>query len=131
MSPRAHFALANFYKRNGDIDIAIELYRRVLELDPDYHEAHNNLGVLYFKEGKIDLAIEEFKKALSSMPAYLNARMGLGKAFMKKGEMEMAKREFEAAIALARVTHQDAVTKEAASYLEWIKKRTILGEIKQ
>jgi len=131
MSPRAHFALANFYKRNGDIDIAIELYRRVLELDPDYHEAHNNLGVLYFKEGKIDLAIEEFKNALSSMPAYLNARMGLGKAFMKKGEMEMAEREFEAAIALARVTHQDAVTKEATSYLEWIKKRTILGEIKQ
>ena len=131
MSARAHFALGNFYKRSGDTAIAIELYRKVIDLDADYYEAHNNLGVLYFKEGAIDPAIEEFKKALSSMPAHLNARMGLGKALMKKGEMEMAEREFEAAIALARFTHQDTVVEDAMSYLEWIKKRTVLGEIKQ
>ncbi len=131
MSARAHFALGNFYKRNGDIAIAIESYRKVLDLDPDYYEAHNNLGVLYFKEGAIDLAIEEFKRALSIMPAHLNARMGLGKALMKKGETEMAKKEFEAAVTLARVTHQDTVIRDAMSYLKWIKERAIFGEINQ
>ncbi|MBI5756242.1 MAG: tetratricopeptide repeat protein, partial [Nitrospirae bacterium] len=125
-SARAHFALGNFYKRNLDIPMAIRLYKKVVEIDPDYYEAYNNLGVLYYKEESLDQAAEEFKKALNISPSYINARMGLGEVYMKKGDIEMAKREIKSAMALAEFTHQDDVAKKAMFYLKWIDERNNL-----
>ena len=42
---------------------AVFRWERVLEIDPQYAQAHNNLGVAYEALGKTDEAIEAYKRA--------------------------------------------------------------------
>ena len=42
--------------------------KRVLEIDPRYAQAHNNLGVAYEALGKTDEAIEAYKRATELDP---------------------------------------------------------------
>ena len=40
----------------------------VLEIEPDYAEAHNNLGLILSKRGEFDAAIAHFRQALKTTP---------------------------------------------------------------
>ena len=42
---------------------AVFRWERVIEIDPQYARAHNNLGVAYEALGKTDEAIEAYKRA--------------------------------------------------------------------
>lgn len=47
---------------------AVFRWKRVLEIDPEYAQAHNNLGVAYEALGKTDEAIEAYKRATELDP---------------------------------------------------------------
>jgi cytochrome c-type biogenesis protein CcmH/NrfG len=47
---------------------AAQLFRRVLERDPNYVRAAFNLGVVYFELGEVDLAEKEWSRVLESAP---------------------------------------------------------------
>ena len=47
---------------------AVFRWERVLEIDPQYAQAHNNLGVAYEALGKTDEAIEAYKRATELDP---------------------------------------------------------------
>ena len=47
---------------------AVFRWERVLEIDPRYAQAHNNLGVAYEALGKTDEAIEAYKRATELDP---------------------------------------------------------------
>lgn len=47
----------------GDLDAAIELYEKAVELDPEDAVAHNNLGLLREKKGYQKQAQKDFEKA--------------------------------------------------------------------
>ena len=47
---------------------AIFRWKRVLEIQPQNAQAHNNLGVAYEATGKIDQAIESYKRATKLKP---------------------------------------------------------------
>ena len=48
----------------GQVDEAIAHYRKALEINPDYVEAHYNLGNALAGRGQVDEAIAHFQKAL-------------------------------------------------------------------
>ncbi len=49
---------------DGDIENAINTFRKVLELDPNYALAHSSLGYIYLTRGNADLAGASFDRAL-------------------------------------------------------------------
>lgn len=68
----------------GNIEEAARSYRKCLEINPGFAEAHNNLGTIYQESGKLDLAENEFKSALldptyrsRELPFYNLARLDL------------------------------------------------------
>ena len=61
----------------GDLEIAIELYRRSIETCPTA-EAHTFLGWTYSFQGKLDKAIEECKKAIQIDPDFGNPYNDIG-----------------------------------------------------
>ena len=49
---------------DGDIENAINTFRKVLELDPNYALAHSSLGYIYLTRGNAELAGASFDRAL-------------------------------------------------------------------
>ena len=49
--------------------MAIEEYKKAIELDPKNALYHNDLGFIYKNQGKNDLAIAECKKAIKLNPS--------------------------------------------------------------
>lgn len=52
---------------------AIEAYRRALEIDPGFADAHCNLGTVYYNRGRRPEALECFRRALELDPLHLEA----------------------------------------------------------
>ncbi len=75
MSVEAHQAAwelvreAYQYQIGGEYDMAVELYKRSLNLHPTA-EAYTFLGWAYHYQGKLDEAIEECKKAIQIDPEF-------------------------------------------------------------
>jgi len=74
---------------SGEIDKAIELYRRSLELYPTA-EAHTFLGWAYSFHGHYDDAIKECRKAIKVDPEYGNPYNDIGAYLIEKGRPEEA-----------------------------------------
>ncbi len=90
--------MAKFYMKSGNLDKATSLLKRVVELNPRYQVAYNDLGMIYLKQGKIDQAIELFKSILQTDPFNPQVHVNLGLAFMLKEELGEAKKELEKSI---------------------------------
>ncbi|MDR0766421.1 MAG: tetratricopeptide repeat protein [Odoribacteraceae bacterium] len=59
----ATFNVANVRVKNGDIDLAIQLYTRVIEQDREIAEAYYNRGLLYIYKGETSRAVADLGKA--------------------------------------------------------------------
>jgi tetratricopeptide (TPR) repeat protein len=57
----------------GTQDEAVEAYRRALEIDPAFADAHCNLGTVYYNRGRRPAALECFRRALKLEPLHLEA----------------------------------------------------------
>jgi Tfp pilus assembly protein PilF len=80
----------------GEIDEAIQLFTRSLELEPTA-EAYTFRGWAYSFQGRIDDAIEECRKAIATDPAFGNPYNDIGCYLMQKGELDEAVPWFEQA----------------------------------
>ena len=65
VSPDTSVHSAEPYLDAGRVDEAIESYRKVLELEPNYHIAHHSLARAYIEKGMYQQAIEELEKAMA------------------------------------------------------------------
>ncbi|HEX8926327.1 MAG TPA: tetratricopeptide repeat protein [Terriglobales bacterium] len=81
-------------QQQGDMQTAIESYRKALELKPDLAEARANLGAALAAVGDFDGAIAEDSRALSNAPDKAAVRMNLALAYYKKGDWAHAREEF-------------------------------------
>jgi serine/threonine protein kinase len=69
---------------------AIQSYRRAIELNPNFDEAHHQLGFVYLHIGLLDRAQQEIEKALAINPANTLARYRLGVINMCRAKYEEA-----------------------------------------
>jgi len=93
MNARAFQYLGLAYHNAGDIDRAIEEYKKSLILNPFQPDVHNNIGISYFYNGETDAAIRHFKHALSINPSHRDAHYNLGIAYGEKGLFNLAQEE--------------------------------------
>jgi|GEM_PF-1666307 len=59
----AYYNLGARYTRAGKDNEAIEIFNKIVEIDPRYAPAYNALTVLFYKAGRYDLAVIYFDKA--------------------------------------------------------------------
>jgi tetratricopeptide (TPR) repeat protein len=99
---RVYDYLGLAYQKAGDLDKAIQQYRKSLSLDPFYADAHNNIGIAYFDKGLVDNAITHFKHAIEIDPSHADAHYNLGVAYGEKGLIGPAYEEMLTGIRLRR-----------------------------
>lgn len=64
-------------QRMGNLDGAMSLYQKVIQLDPLYTVAYNDLGIIYEAKGLFERAEESYLKAIKIDPFYLSAYTNL------------------------------------------------------
>jgi protein arginine N-methyltransferase 7 len=92
------FDLAVQNHQNNNLQDAQNYYQKVLELDPNYANPHNNLGVIFQELGKNQKAKDCFEKAIKINPNYADAHNNLGVIFQGLGEYQKAKDCYKKAI---------------------------------
>jgi tetratricopeptide (TPR) repeat protein len=99
--PRAHVyrtAEANLLVRGGQTDEAIVVYRAVLDNQPDYVDAHENLALAYSRQGKHDKALESLRRAQELSPDSPSIHNSMGAVLVATGDLDAAIEQFRAAI---------------------------------
>ena len=56
--------LANIKREQGNVDQAMTLYLRALEVYPDFAAAHSNLASILQMQGKLQEALQHYKEAI-------------------------------------------------------------------
>lgn len=121
----AHYYLAHHYAQVVKYREAEQELRTVLNIDPNYSEAHTYLGQILARLGRWDEAIASYHRALSD-PLYVTpdlARFHLGRALAHQGAMEEAIEVFEDAL----LTSPPSVAREVV-HLELGRAYIELGE---
>ena len=75
---------------SGDLQGAIDEFKRALLIDPSNVNVHNSLGVCYGLQGEYESAIEEFKTVASLDPGDYMAMFNLGLVHALKKQPERA-----------------------------------------
>jgi protein O-mannosyl-transferase len=86
----AYSNLGSFLSSRGDVDEAIQDFRRAIELNPDASKDHNNLGKALLQKGRMAEAIEEFQTALRISPDDSDAENNIGAFYLQKGDPDEA-----------------------------------------
>jgi len=84
----------------GNFQKAEQLYKEILQVQPDDFYALHYLGVLFYQLGKYDPAIEYITKALQVNPADANAYYNLGNIYKDKGQLDDAITSYKKALQL-------------------------------
>jgi tetratricopeptide (TPR) repeat protein len=83
------FQSAFHAQMNGELDTAVALYKRSIELYPTA-EAHTFLGWTYSFQGSLDDAIAECKKAIEVDPDFGNPYNDIGAYLIELGRLDDA-----------------------------------------
>src|ERR1022692_1836753 len=71
--------------KQGRLDVAIQEFRKVTELQPDSAVGHAHLGDAYFQNGEYGAAIPELERALRLNPNLMGTHQTLGVALLVQG----------------------------------------------
>ncbi|MGO9922523.1 MAG: tetratricopeptide repeat-containing sulfotransferase family protein [Isosphaeraceae bacterium] len=92
--------LAVKHHRAGNLSQAEQLYRRVLDIDPDQVDALHLLGLTSASLGRSEQAVEFLGRAVHVRPDFAEAQNSLGTLLEKQGKLEDAARCYRQALAL-------------------------------
>jgi len=93
-------ALFDKAEQAQDIEEKLTLYSRLVQLQPKFADAKNNLGVTLFRAGRIDDAFNFFTKLLADHPDYAMGYNNLGFVCEAKGLKDEAVAHYRKAIEL-------------------------------
>jgi Tfp pilus assembly protein PilF len=95
-----HFNSGVAFYNQKEFSKAIQAYQKVIELDPTYVEAYNNLGITYQTMGDGKSAFGAYQKATEINPRYEKGYNNLGLLFLLEGRYEEALEVFQKALAI-------------------------------
>ena len=97
-SGNVHHLLARFEVSRGNLDRAIEHFRKSVEIEPDYPPFYNDLGNALARRGRLDEAIENYRRALALNPRLSLVQFNLGSALALQGHLREAEQHLEEAL---------------------------------
>ena len=78
---------------DGKLDESIDLYRKALEIDPNYQDALHGLGMSLFNHGRFDEAAEAAKRLIAIDGDDVLAHTSLSMIYHAQGRIEDAEKE--------------------------------------
>ena len=99
-NPDSHYLLAGYYQERGRHKEAIEEFKKVLLIDPNYVKAYNGMGVSYDLLGDFTRAIGSYKMALSLNPNLDYVHNNLGYSYLLQGNLDDGITALKRAIAI-------------------------------
>lgn len=87
---RAYNNLAYELVRMGQAGDAILMYRKAIEMNPDFSGAYNNLGFLFYQQGQYAEAEKCLLRAIQLEPTLPNAPSNLGLIYLRTGKLDLA-----------------------------------------
>ena len=87
-------------KQLGKLEEAIDVYKKAIDIKPDYAELHYNIGNALKEQGKLDEAIEAFTKAVSIKPNYTLAYNNMSNVLKEQGKLEEAIEVYNKALSI-------------------------------
>ena len=93
-----YYAAAGSLKRRNRADESVAYYRKALELEAGYTEAHYNLGNTYAFLGKVDQAIGCFREALEQKPESEMIHGNLAFWLVRQGRLAEAVEHYKEAL---------------------------------
>lgn len=82
-------------QQTGNYAAAEDVYRKLLELDPNQVATHVNLAIVMVNLGQFDAAIQQYQQAEKLLPGDPRIEMNLGLAYEKSGRLEAACQTFD------------------------------------
>lgn len=95
----AQIKLALTHEFSGEKEMAIMVYKTIIEKNPEFIPAYSNLASVYIEDNDFEKAIGLFKKALEINAQYYRAFLGLGLCFDKMKQYSRAIRYYKKYIA--------------------------------
>jgi Flp pilus assembly protein TadD len=99
-NPDSHYLLACYYQERGRHKEALEEFKKVLFIDPNYVKAYNGMGVSHDLLADFSSAIEFYKQALKINPDMDYVHNNLGYSYLLQGNFDGAVTAFKNAIGL-------------------------------
>lgn len=97
-SPETHNNLGQRYQKTGELEKAIEEFKKAIELNPKYTGAMNNLAICYSRLGRYAEAEAAYLQVIKLNPEDAYAMNNLAVMYMEAGRWEPAKKYGEMAI---------------------------------
>ncbi|CAM0138900.1 protein required for normal CLN1 and CLN2 G1 cyclin expression [Umbelopsis sp. WA50703] len=88
------YNLGRLCEDNGDLEKAVEIYKKIINGNPGYADAHLRLGAIEQNKGHVTDAIEHYKDVFDSNANNADAWTMIGQAQMSMNE-KICKRSFE------------------------------------
>lgn len=101
LNPYAYHAKADYLRDQDKLTEAIELYRKIAQIDSQYEEAYYNAGLLYMELDSVALAYDQFDIALQVDPLHIRSYFFRGYAAELMGRVEQARSDYRHALRLA------------------------------
>ncbi len=117
-NPKELALLGDKYFEGSKFNQAIEIYKKVLELDPRDVDTYNDLGLAYQYVNRTDLAIDILQKGVKAGPSDQRILLSLGFVNMSAGNNTEAKTALKKAVEL---NPQTEIGQEAMRMLGLIK----------
>lgn len=96
----AHHAKAYYLQNNDRIDEALEIYKQIHTMDPQYPEAYLNSAILLMYRDSLDAAMKELVILEQIEPTNPATYFYKGKIYQFKGQPDLARAMFEQALRL-------------------------------
>lgn len=88
------------FQRAGRLDVAEQIYRKILDVQPDQPDALYLLGTVCHRQGKLDDAVQHLLMAVSVRPDYAEAHNNLGVVMATMGHRLDAVKHFRHVVRL-------------------------------
>ncbi len=97
---RAHYNLANYYKRAGRLEEAIPHYEAAIRLLPNVIRSYQNLGSLYLQQHRPEKALEVYLAGAAAQPEVAMAHRNVANTYLQLGRPTEALEAAERALAI-------------------------------
>ncbi|MCH2082232.1 MAG: tetratricopeptide repeat protein [Saprospiraceae bacterium] len=94
-------AKAGYQSNEGDLNAAVETFRKITEIAPQYEDAYFNMGLLYLDLDSIQKGYDHLNIAIKTSPTFIRAYYFRGVAAEMLGDKEGAKKDYEQALRMA------------------------------
>ena len=98
MNPLTTCYIGECYEKLGELELALDYYEKVLEMDDRWSDAWMGKAVIHEMKGEDKIALAMIKNALKSLPDHTEYLLFYGKIVGKLGEVSKAIDAFEKAI---------------------------------